>query len=159
MYKFLLKYGQLLAVVLSVVVVGVFYGVAILGINNAGYSSDDILTNKREVTFFDAGLYLTFALCALAVVVWVFFAVYQVVRNPKDSIKFIFGGIALVAVFMVFYFLTNTEVTGKMAELVSRLSISDTVHRIISGGLNTSFVLAGVAVLVMIGTEFINIFK
>lgn len=159
MYKFLLKYGQLLAVLLSVLVVGVFYGVAIVGMNNAGYTSDDLLTHKSEVTFFDAGLYLTFALCALAVFVWVFFAIYQIAKNPKESAKFIFGGIALAGVFLLFYFLTNTEVSGKMADLVSRLNITDTVQRIISGGLNTSYILAAVAILVMIGTEFINIFK
>ncbi len=160
MYKFLTKNGQLLAVLLSVAVIAVFFIFIIVGLNNSGFDmSTDLNMHKKDVKFFDAGLYLTIVLFIVAVLIWILFSVYHLVTNPKGSIKFMLGGLAIVGVFVLFYFMTSSDVTGKLPELMSRLNISDTVHRIISGGISTSIVLAAVAVLVMLGTELVNIFK
>lgn len=160
MYKFLIKNGQLLSVLVSVVVIAIFFIFVIVGLNNSGFDmSTDLNMHKKDVTFFDAGLYLTVALFVVAVLAWILFAVYHLVTNPKGSIKFMLGGLVMVGVFVLFFFMTNSEVTGKLAELMSKLSITDTVHRMISGGISTSIVLAAVAVIVMLGTELVNIFK
>ena len=160
MYKFLTKYGQLLAVGLSIVVVAVFLITSFVGLSNAGYTtSTDLIDYKKEISFFNTGLYLTIALLVVAALAWVLFAIYQLISNPKGSIKFILGGAAILIVFVIFYFMANTEVSGKMAELVSKFDISENVNRLISGGMNTTAVLLGLSVIVMIVSEFINIFK
>lgn len=160
MYKFLIKYGQWLSIGLAVLVIAIFLITAFVGMSSAGYStSTDLIDYKKEITFFDTGLMLTIILLVLAALTWVLFAVYQLVSNPKQSIKFLVGGLVIVAVFAVFYFMTNTEVTGKMAELVSKNNISDGVQMLISGGLNTALVLAGLSVIVMFASEIINVFK
>ena len=160
MYKFLTKYGQLLSVGVSIVVVGIFLITSFVGLSNAGYTtSTDLIDYKTEISFFNTGLYLTIALLIIAALAWVLFAVYQLISDPKGSIKFVIGGAALLAVFIIFYFIANTEVSGKMAELVSKFDISENVHRLISGGMNTTAVLLGLSVVVMIVSEFINIFK
>lgn len=160
MYKFLTKYGQLLAVGLSIVVVAIFLITTFLGLSNAGYStSTDLIDYKKEINFFNTGLYLTIALLVVAVLAWVLFALFQLIGNPKSSLKFIIGGAVIVGIFLIFFFMANTEVTGKMAELVSKNDISDNIQRLIAGGLSTTLVLAGLSVLVMIVSEFINIFK
>jgi hypothetical protein len=160
MYKFLTKYGQVLAVSLSIVVVAIFLITSFVGLSNAGYStSTDLIDYKKDITFFNTGLYLTVALLVVAILAWVLFAVYQLIQSPKQSLRFIVGGLVIVAVFVVFFFMANTEVSGKMAELVSKHNISDNVQRLITGGLNTTAILAGLSILVMIVSEFINIFK
>lgn len=160
MYKFLTKYGQVLAVSLSIVVVAIFLITSFVGLSNAGYTtSTDLIDYKSEISFFDTGLFLTIALLVVAALAWILFAMFQLIQNPIKSIKFIIGGLVIAAVFVVFFFMANTEVTGKMAELVSENNISDNVQRLISGGLNLTAILAGLAVLVMIVSEFINIFK
>ena len=160
MYKFLTKYGQLLAVGLSILVVAIFLITSFVGLSNAGYStSTDLIDYKKEITFFNTGLYLTVGLLIVAALAWVLFAVYQLISNPKGSLKFIIGGAVILAVFVVFFFMANVEVSGKMAELVSKFDISENINRLISGGMNTTAVLLGLSVLVMIVSEFINIFK
>jgi hypothetical protein len=160
MYKFLTKNGQLLAVGLSIVVVAVFLITSFVGLSNAGYTtSTDLIDYKKEITFFNTGLYLTVGLLIVAALAWVLFAVYQLFSNPMGSLKFIIGGAVILAVFVIFFFMANVEVSGKMAELVSKFDISENIHRLISGGMNTTGVLLGLSVLVMIVSEFINIFK
>lgn len=160
MYKFLTKYGQLLAVGVSIVVVAIFLITSLVGLSNAGYSSStDLIDYKKEISFFNTGLYLTIALLIVAALAWIFFALFQLVSNPKESIKFLIGGVAIAIVFVIFYFIANTEVSGKMAELVSKHDITEGVNRLISAGLNTTVILAGLSVLVMIVSEFVNIFK
>lgn len=160
MYKFLTKYGQLLAVGVSIVVVAIFLITSLVGLSNAGYStSTDLIDYKKEISFFNIGLYLTIGLFVIAALAWVLFAIYQLVSNPKESIKFMLGGLAIVIVFVIFFFVANTEVSGKMAELVSKHDITEGVNRLITAGLNTTAILAGLSVLVMIVSEFVNIFK
>ena len=160
MYKFLTKYGQWFSVGLSIVVIAIFIIAALVGLDKAGYTaSTDLIEYKSEVTAFDTGLFLTIVLLVIAMLAWVGFALYQLISNPKQSLKFIVGGAFIVALFAIFYFMTNTEVTGKLAELVSEHNISDNVQMLISGGLNTTLVLAGLSIIVMIVSEFVNIFK
>jgi F0F1-type ATP synthase assembly protein I len=160
MYKFLTKYGQLLAVGVSVVVVAIFLITSFVGLSNAGYTtSTDLIDYTKEISFFNTGLYLTIALLVIAALAWILFALYQLISNPKESIKFLFGGLAIVIVFVIFYFVANTEVSGKMAELVSKFNITEGVNRLITAGLNTTAILAGLSILVMLVSEFVNIFK
>ena len=160
MYKFLTKYGQWLSIGVSILVVGIFLATSLLGLSRAGYTaSTDLIEFKKEITAFDIGLWLTVGLLVIAILIWVVFAIYQLLRSPKNSLRFVLGGAFIVAVFAIFYFMTNLNATGKLAELVSSNNISDNVHRLISGGLSTSIALAGLTVLVMIVTEFVNIFK
>jgi len=160
MYKFLTKYGQLLSVGLSVLVIGIFLVTSLVGLSSAGYSSStDLIEYKKEITFFNTGLYLTIALLVMAALAWVLFALYQLISNPKSSLKFILGGAVIVVVFLVFYFMANTEPVGRLAELVSENNLSTGVQRLITGGLSTAGVLAGLSILVMFASEFINIFK
>jgi hypothetical protein len=102
---------------------------------------------------------LTIVLLILAALAWIVFAIYQLISNPKQSIKFIFGGLVIVGIFLIFYFTTNTDPTGRLAELVSKNNLSEGVQMLITGGLSTALVLAGISVIVMFVTEFLNIFK
>jgi hypothetical protein len=160
MYKFLTKNGQMLAVGVSVFVIAVFLITTMVGMSSAGYtSSTNLIDYKSEITFFDLGLYLTIGLLIIAVCSWLLFAVYQLASNPKKSLKFIVGGAVIFAIFLVFYFMTDTAPTGRLAELVSKNNLSESVQMLISGGLNTALSLAGISVVVMLVSEFMNIFK
>ena len=160
MYKFLTKNGQMLAVGVSVFVIAVFMITALVGMSNAGYtSSTNLIDYKSEINFFDIGLILTIALLVIAALAWLLFSVYQLATNPKKSLKFIVGGAAIVVLFLAFYFTTDTEPIGRLAELVSKNNLSDGIQMLISGGLKTALSLAGISVVVMLVSELMNIFK
>ena len=160
MYKFLTKYGQMCAVGLSVLVIAIFLIRAFTGLSAAGYTtSTNLIDYKTEITFFDLGLYLTIVLFIIAALAWLAFAVYQLVSNPKQSIKFTLGGVVILVLFLAFYFTTNTEPVGRLAELVSKFNITEGIQMLINGGLNTALTLAGLSVVVMIVSEFMNFFK
>jgi len=165
MYKLLTKNGQLFALILGVGVVAIYLFTVFGGLSSAGYSTSDdlnaILKNNPDANFdfFNAGMYLTIALVALAVGLAILFGLWQVISSPKASLKGIIAVVVLAALFFVLYSTAEAESTGKIGELVQRFDVSDTASKIITGGLMTTFILAAAATLFMVLGEIRNLFK
>jgi len=165
MYKFLTKRGQLLALLLGVAVIVIYLTSVFGGLSSAGYSvSDDlnqIMKNNpnTDFSFFNTGLGLTIGLIIFAVAIAIIFGLIQILSSPKASLKGIIG----VAVIAILFFLLSSsataETTGKIGELVQRFDISDSISKFISGGLSTTLILAGIAVVIMVLGEIWNLFK
>ncbi len=165
MYNFLVKRGQLFALLLGVGVVAIYLITVFSGLRSAGYSTSDdlnqILKNNPDADFgfFDLGIYLTGGLIAFAAAIAVIFGLLQVLRSPKGALK---GIIAVAAIAILFFVLSNmaeAESTGKIGELVQRFNVSDTVSKYITGGLQTTMILAAASALFMVLGEIRNIFK
>lgn len=165
MYKFLTNRGQLFALLLGVAVIVIYLTSVFGGLSSAGYSvSDDlnqILKNNpnTDFSFFNTGLGLTIGLILLAVALAVLFGLFQILSSPKSSLKGIIGVAVIAILFFVLSSSATAESTGKIGELVQRFNISESVSKFISGGLTTTLILAGVAVVIMILGEIWNLFK
>lgn len=165
MYNFFTKRGQLFALILGVGVVAIYLFTVFGGLSSAGYSTSDdlnaILKNNPDANFdfFNAGMYLTMALIAIAVGLALLFGLWQLITSPKSSLKIIIGVVALVVLFFVLSNMSEAETTGKIGELVQRFDVSEAASKYISGGLKTFFVLAGAAALLLVLGEIRNLFK
>src|SRR5690606_37163560 len=115
MYDFLTKRGQMLAFIVGIVVVIIFFVTANSGMSAAGYDAGtDLAVAGKEkladgslrittMNFFNVGIWLTVILLALAAGLSVLFGFFHVIKFPKQSLKSLIGVAVLVVLFFVFY--------------------------------------------------------
>ncbi len=165
MYNFLVKKGQIFALLLGVGVVAIYLFTVLGGIKGAGYSTSDDLNlilksnPNADFSFFDTGMTLTLALIVIAVAAAVLFGIFHLITSPKGSIKIIIGVAVLGILFFALMNTSEAETTGKIGELVQRFDVGEAASKFISGGLKTTAVLSAAAVLLMFFGEIRNLFK
>lgn len=165
MYSLLAKKGQLFAILLGVGVVVIYLATVIGGIGSAGYdmSSDlnQVLKNNPDQSFdfFNVGLQLTIGLVVIAAAAAVFFGLYQMISSPKDSLKGIIGVAVIAAVFFGLYSSADADTASAIGNTIQKFKISENVSKLISGGILTTGILAGVSLVAMVLFEIYNIFK
>ena len=165
MYSLLAKKGQLFAILLGVGVVIIYLATVIGGIGSAGYdmSSDlnQVLKNNPEQSFdfFNIGLQLTIALVVIAALAAVVFGLWQMISSPKNSLKGIIGVAVIALLFFALYSSADTDTASAISTTIQKFDISDNVSKLISGGILTTGILAGVSLVAMVLFEIYNIFK
>ncbi len=168
MYNLLAKKGQLFAILLGVVAVVIFLGTVIGGLGSSGYSlSDDlnqIMKNNPDQTFnfFNPGLAITLALIVIGAVVAVLFGLYQLVSAPKNSLKLIVSLAVIAVLFFALYSTSSSDFDSPIGATLMRFAetgVTENVSKVISGGLMTTLILAGIAIVGMLLFEIYNIFK
>jgi MFS superfamily sulfate permease-like transporter len=165
MYNYLTKHGQLVAFLIGLVVIVVFLGSVISGLSSAGYDMGTDLNAldadvKQNINFFNPGLYLTAFLGAItAFLAFVLFGVWNLVKFPKDAIKFVSGIAVLLVIFFILYSMSGVETAGKLGELHDSEGISDGTSKFISGAMKTAMGLAFVSFIAMFAGELRNMFK
>lgn len=156
MYQFLNKYGQVAAFGLGLLIILVFFGSVLSGVDN--FNGLD-KAGQLQSGIFDFGLgaalFLT-VLCALAVV---FFGFYYIAKHPKSSMKGIIQALVLVAIFVVAYMMASPAESGLMKTLAERFELTTGQEKFISGGLTTALILFGGAAVAFIVSEVRNLFK
>ncbi len=163
-YKLLNKHGQAMASGLGVLVIVIFFTFVIIGLNSAGYDMGTDLNAmepevKRGINFFDAGLKSTMALVVIGILAWGLFGIYNLISSPKDSMKFILGFGVVLILFVIFYFISVSETTGRIHFLPPREDIGETTSKLISAGLKITLTLAVLAAAFMVVSEIRNFFK
>jgi len=165
MYQLLSKKGQLFAIILGVLVVAIFLGSVLSGLSSGGYAIGDdlnsIMKNNPDQTFsfFDLGLKMTIALIVIALVVAVVFGLIQLISAPKQSIKGIIGMAIIAILFFALYSSASTDTNSVISDVISKFEISDNISKLISGGIMTTLILAGVSLASMVLFEVYNLFK
>ena len=165
LYNLLAKRGQLFAILLGVLVVLIFLGTVIYGINSAGYNMstdlNQVLKNdpNQLFGFFDLGLYLTAALVVIAAALALFFGLGQMLTNIKGSLTGIIALVAIIGLFFVFYSTASDDLTGPISHILQKFDISSGVSKFISGSLSTTILLAVLSMAAMIILEIWNMFK
>lgn len=156
LYRFLTKNGVAAAFLLGVVIVVVGFLVILGGLDSFDMLSDE---EKSTTTIFNfiitAAIVLAFfcALFALA------FGLIHLVMNPKGSLKFVLGFVAIIALVFVFYSTATPETSGKIGTMISDGQLSPNTSKWISGALATTLVLLGGTFLVFVVSEVRNVFK
>lgn len=165
MYNFLVKKGQVFALLLGVGVVAIYLFTVLGGIKGAGYSTSDDLNlilksnPNADFSFFDTGMYLTAALIGIAVLSAILFGIINLLKSPKGSLKIILGVAVLGILFFALMTTSEAETTGKIGELVQKFDVGESASKFISGGLKTTAILSAAAVILMFLGEIRNLFK
>lgn len=168
MYQLLAKKGQLFAILLGVVVLAISLGSIFSGLSSSGY---DVSTDLNQVmknnpgtdfAFFNPFMSLTFVLIAIALAAVVLFGIYQVITSPKSSLKGIIAVAALVGLFFLFTNMSSSDFDSPIKDTIMNPDFfidSENTSKMISGGIKTTFLLAGAALVSMFAGEIINLFK
>ncbi len=157
MYKFLTKNGQALAFGLGILVTVVFLVTASSNLTSFNSLPDE---EKFTTSIFDVGLKGSIALAVTALILTIVFAIYQTATNLRASIFGILGLVVIVAVFFIAYSSASGEATGAMARAVDNYGgMTANELKIVGGGITTAMVLAGLAVVSIVISEIINLFK
>ena len=165
MYKFLTKNGQTLALGLGVLVIAIFLIGTYIGFSNAGYDmSTDLnkLSDEEQagIQFFTPGIMLTVAMIVVAfALAFVVFGITDLIKFPKNAIKFAIGLIGLIIVFYILYATSSFDSAGRMESLNERFEITESISKFISGGIKTTLGLLGFSVLAVIAGELWALFK
>ncbi|MEL6122481.1 MAG: hypothetical protein AAFQ02_00210 [Bacteroidota bacterium] len=165
MYQLLSKRGQLFAILLGVAVSAIYLITVLGGLSSNGYSASDdlvaVLKNNPEQKFgfFDLGLQLTLALIVIAVVAALLFGIWQLVTNIKGSLKWLIALAVIAIVFFAIYSSADTDANSVIGPTLQEFNISDNVSKLITGGLFTTLILAGLALVSGVLLEIYNIFK
>lgn len=162
MYNFLVKNGQALAFGLGALIVVAFLAMVI---PNSGGFTDLPREEQYATSMFNFGLQMAVVLIAVATAAMVLFGLFQIASNLKGSAKGLIGFGALVAVFVIAYSSTPTEVAPAIQESINKFQISQESEitaghlKMIGGGITTALVLSAVAFASFVVFEIINFFK
>ena len=160
MYKFLTKNGQVLALGFGVLMVLIFLGSVLGGLEEfSAMEAEDIANNTRErmgTGIFNFGLMASIAMAILGAAVWLFFGLFQTVTNIKGSLKFIIGLAVLVVVFLVLYNSADGTTTDRW---ISDFGVTEGISKFVSAALTTTIGLALLTVVIFVLGEVRNLFK
>ena len=155
MYKLLTKNGQLFAFGLGILLVVITLVSILTGI---GDDFDGLERAKQfESTAFNFGLYVSFALIVLTVIIMVAFGLMQVFGNLKGSMVGLIG----LGVIAVLFFVTKSMASPTLSEAIADKfpAVTDGISTTISGAITTTLILLAVAVAAFILSEIRNFFK
>nr|MBS0038444.1 hypothetical protein [Saprospiraceae bacterium] len=156
LYNILIKHGQLFAIILSVLIVGIFFLIV-----TSGSETFDQLPEEEQYlsTIFDFGLYAAFYLIIINAIIALAFGVWFIIAEPKRSLKLIIGLVVLIVFGLILYSTADAGLDGPIAGTLSRFDISEGVSRFVSAGLSTTIVLIALAALSIVVAEVINLIK
>ena len=100
--------------------------------------------------FINLGLYVTYIMIGVAVLLAILFPLLFLIQNPKKAKNSFYGVLALAVVFVVSYFLASN---------VPYENLSPTATRLVGGGLIMLYIVLAATVLIAIYSEIARIFK
>lgn len=156
MYQFLTKYGTMAAFGLGLLITLIFLAIAISGAEEFNMLAEE---ERFATTIFNFGLMAVLALLVVCILFSLGFGLRYLITHPKQAVRFGIGFGALVVLFIVLYSVSSAETTGRIAQKAGDYGVSDAASKIISGGLLTVLILAGLAVVSFVVAEIRNIFK
>jgi len=161
-YNFLMKYGNLIAMGVSVIILLLFFISINSGMNSMGFDSNtNLIDHKDEVNFFNPTLKIAIYMIFIAAIVWVLFGLINLIMNPKGSLKFLLSFVVVLVLYFVFYSTATVEQSGRLGELLSDpiYHVDGNITKHISAGLKTMLSLFGLSILALVVSEVISFFK
>lgn len=157
MYKLFSKYGLLLAFVIGLVFTLIFLVPVLTGIPE-GFSELPV-EEQATSNAFDIGLKATIGLLVATIIILILAALAGVAKNPKGAIMGIIGIAVLLILVFVLYSTTPAEDNGRVLAAMDEFNVTQNLAKWISAFLKGSFVLAGIAIVLMVLGEVRNLFK
>ncbi len=175
-YNFMMKYGNLLALAVSIIILVIFAYNVNTGMSSMGFDSNtNLIDHKKDINFFNLTLWIAIYMIFIAAIVWIVFGLINLVLNPKGSMKFLISFFVVVVLFFIFYHTATIETSGRLGEIISDpiYNVNELLRvklfgielftinpvKFISGGLKTMLSLFGLSILSLIVSEIISFFK
>lgn len=158
MYNFLLRRGTTIAFVIGFLASLAIIAVLISAVGDTASDNFEAL-NKLPAFGFAAIIAIIFLFLAVAAII--LGGIFGVVTNPKASVKFLIGIVALLVVFGILYAAGNINDTSYAAlrNAIEEYDISTAISKMINAGLIASLVLLAVAFGAVLLAEVRNAFK
>ncbi len=168
-YKFLAKNGLTLAFVLGLLGIAATLIPVLTGLGPfnelADTLSDDVtkLSMSEESGIFNAGIYVSFALGAIAFGLAIILGIIGVLTNLKASKVALISFAVMAVLFIVLNATASTELTPTMSEILNNPEYSVNgdlgIYKMVSAGINGTLILLGIAFASMVLMEVWNFFK
>lgn len=159
MYKFLIKKGTTIAFAVGGLVTLITCIFIFAGVDAFNSVPTDRQANSVEGDIFMVGIYLTFGLLMLAVVVTVVMSLLGLAKDPKAAKQGLIAFTLVLVVFIIFYVLADANGTGSLAHTIEINNISPSISKMITAGLQMALILTVGAGIVAVIFEGINVFK
>ncbi len=104
---------------------------------------------------FDIFLYLAYTLVIVAIVLALIMPLINALSDPKSLLKSSMGILALVVIYFIGYALSGNEVTP----VYTKFDVGPDLSKAVGGALIMTYILGGVALIGIVYTELIKIFK
>ncbi len=101
------------------------------------------------------GLVVAYVLLGLSALGVILFSIYHLIANFAKAKGALIGIVALLVVFIIGYSLGTTELYLDVAIPVA----SETISKIIGGGIHATFIFIGLAILATVYTEVSKLFR
>lgn len=159
MYSTLIRRGPVFAFLAALVLI-VIAIIPILG----GLDAMNMLPEKDrafapEGDIFYTALYITAALFVIAVAAAILLSLFNIVKNPKGSIKGLIAFAAMVVLFFVFYAMADPDATGSLRQTMDAFKITPSVSQLIGASIRLTLLLGVGSVILMVAMEIWNYFK
>jgi len=159
LYKFLSKRGTMIGFGLFLLCLLISLIPIFAGISDFNSVPAEQQAHSEQGNIFMTGIYLSIGLMIIAGIAIVFLSLFQVVTDPKASMKAIISFAAIMVLFFILYSMADAHGTGSLATTIENFKISDSISKIVSGGINLSlFMFVGGCGLAVV-LEILNFFK
>ncbi|RPG64203.1 MAG: hypothetical protein CBE50_003140 [Flammeovirgaceae bacterium TMED290] len=105
--------------------------------------------------FVDFVLYFGYLMIIVAAILAIGFPLYIASKNPKSLVNSGVGLISILALFLVSWLISGSEVYTSYAEF----GVDESLSKFIGGIIYLVYFLAGIAVMGIIASEFRKVFK
>ncbi len=159
MYNFLSKYGQVAAFAVGLLITIIFVFSIFSGLDDFNaYGPKDAA--RFQTGIFNFGIAVTIGLAAIAFVIMLIFILLNTVTSlTSGGAKGMIGILIAVAVFAVCYFIAEPLTNGPLQPFTEKFNVTEGQSKLISGGVNASIIMCGIALAVFVLSEIRNIFK
>ena len=159
MYNFLTKYGQLAAFAVGALITVIFIFSIFSGLSDFNmFGPKD--PERFKTGIFDFGITVTLALIAIAFIAMIVFILINTIGAlTSGDFKGLLGIIIALVVFVICYFVAEPLADGPLKPFTEKFNVTDGQGQLISGGVNASIVMIGIALAVFVLSEIRNIFK
>lgn len=99
------------------------------------------------------GLYLAYILVGIGVAATVIFPIMYMVKNFAEAKKGLMGIAALIIVFVLGYGIASSEIPLALMKSANAFNVDGSSFKMIGAGLNTFFILAGLAIILILVGE------
>ncbi len=159
MYNLLSKYGQVGAFGVGLLITVIFVFSIFTGLEDFNaYGPKDAA--RFDTTIFNFGIGVAVALAAVAFIIMLIFILLNTVTSlTSGGAKGMIGILIAVIVFAVCYFLAEPLTGGPLDEYCQKFFVTEGQSQLISGSVNASIIMCGIALAVFVLSEIRNIFK
>ncbi len=105
------------------------------------------------------GIYLSYALVAIAALAAFVFPVIYMIQNPAEAKKGLVGVVALVVVLLLGYVFAGSEIPDALAKACKNFDVDPSKFKKIGAGINAFYILAFLAVVSLVASEIRSAFK